>query len=144
VSRIIVGLDGSSSARRAVEVGVDEAKLRGRPLVLVNAWSPPMVSTPYPIAYDPYTFEEPAQKLVDEAAAEIRAGHPELTVETVLVQSDARDALMSQLEADDLLVIGTRGLGGVLGLVLGSVASYCIRNAPCPVIVVPSPPSAPR
>lgn len=123
---------------------MDEAKLRGRPLVLVNAWSPPMVSTPYPIAYDPYTFEEPAQKLVDEAAAEIRAGHPELTVETVLVQSDARDALMSQLEADDLLVIGTRGLGGVLGLVLGSVASYCIRNAPCPVIVVPSPPSAPR
>jgi len=62
----------------------------------------------------------------------------------VLVQSDGRDALMSQLEADDLLVIGTRGLGGVLGLVLGSVASYCIRNAPCPVIVVPSPPSAPR
>ena len=103
-----------------------------------------MVSTPYPIAYDPHTFEEPAQKLVDEAAAEIRAGHPGVTVETVLVQSDPRDALMSQLEADDLLVIGTRGLSGVLGLVLGSVASYCIRNAPCPVIVVPSPPSAAR
>lgn len=103
-----------------------------------------MVSTPYPIAYDPYTFEEPAQKLVDEAAAEVRAQHPELSVETMLVQSDARDALISQLEADDLLVIGTRGLGGVLGLVLGSVASYCIRNAPCPVIVVPSPPKAPR
>lgn len=139
VKRVVIGLDGSSTARVALGVAEDEAALRAVPLVIVTAWSPPSVSTPYPIAYDPETFEQPARQQLDDAAAEVTARHPELVVETVLVQSDARDALMTQLAADDLLVIGTRGLGGVLGLLLGSVASYSIRHAPCPVLVVPSP-----
>jgi nucleotide-binding universal stress UspA family protein len=62
------------------------------------------------------------------------------TVEWRLVRGDARDAILQLAAAEhvDLLVVGSRGRGGAAQLLLGSVASYVVRHASCPVMVVPA------
>lgn len=134
--RVVVGYDGSIPARVALEQGADEADLRRVPLVVLTAWSTPMVSSPYPIELDPGIFEDGARRSLDEAVGLARARHPDVEVDGELVQNDPRTALLSAVGSDDLLVVGTRGRGGVAGLLLGSVATHCIRHAACPVLVV--------
>lgn len=137
MARVIVGVDGSEGSRRALVQAAIQAELRGEPLLVVIGWSLSVVPNPYPIAIDPKPYERNAENTVEQMTAELRLGHPGLAIETEVVNDDPRQALIERVHPDDLLVVGTRGHGGVVGLLLGSVATYCIRHAPCPVLVVP-------
>lgn len=138
MAKVVVGVDGSRASRRALGLGVEEARLRRLDLVAVIAWHTPMVSMPYPIAIDPYEYERSAQHTLDEAVgAVVGEAIDDPVITRRVAKGDARDVLLDGLVADDLLVVGTRGFGGVLGLLLGSVASHCIQHAPCPVLVAP-------
>jgi nucleotide-binding universal stress UspA family protein len=138
MSRVVVGIDGSPASERALRLALEQARQRGETVLAIAAWGPPMVPMPYPIAVDPYDYEHAAQQTLDRAIEGLGADADNgVLIEREAVKLDARDALVSRVRPDDLLVVGTRGLGGVAGLVLGSVASYCIRHAPCPVLVVP-------
>jgi len=71
--------------------------------------------------------------------AEIRAEFPEVQVSDRVVEGPGGPALLSQAADASLLVVGARGRAAFPGMLLGSVAEYCVRNGPCPVVVVRTP-----
>jgi nucleotide-binding universal stress UspA family protein len=133
--RIVVGVDRSPGARRALEWAVDEAKRRAATVEAVHAWEPPVVvSTPLGFAPVELTDEDLATEMaiVREAVADVDA-----EVEVTFAAGGAAKALMDAAKGADLLVVGTRGRGGFTGLLLGSVSQQVASHATVPVVVVP-------
>src|SRR5690242_4228627 len=123
---IVVGIDGSASARLATRWAAREAKMRHADLVLVSAWSMPLDG--YNFGDVPFTdealksLEIEAEERLAEAAEEARAVAPDLWIITEAVEGQPAAVLLHTSRDADLLVIGSRGLGGFRGLVLGSVS----------------------
>jgi nucleotide-binding universal stress UspA family protein len=136
VSRVIIGYDGSEAASAALAEGAAQAEMRGVPIEVVTAWTFPAVSTPYPISLDPQIFERDAKKICDDGVRWLHERYPQVEVTSRVIGDDPRNALVDATTEDDLLVVATRGRGGVGRMLLGSVAAHCVRGAPCPVLVV--------
>jgi nucleotide-binding universal stress UspA family protein len=140
--RVVVGVDGSETARRALAWALDEGRARQADVEVVNAWHPPYVGAyPYdPAALDLELFEQGARDLVAEMLeGQDVSGLPSPPKVTV-VSDTAAQAVITAAEGADLIVIGSRGRGGFAGLLLGSVSQQVARHAPCPVVVVPAAP----
>ena len=136
---IVVGVDGSENSKCALRWALEEARLRGTGLEIVHAWNP-TYATPFPltpVAYDPDIYEKAAHEVLAEMLESVDTSGLSGPVETKLVESNAATALLSAGRDAELLVVGARGTGGFLGLVLGSVAQQVTSHAPCPVVVVP-------
>jgi nucleotide-binding universal stress UspA family protein len=136
---VVVGVDASEAALRAVRFAADEARLRGAPLRIVHAARPLSQTVADRLAgLDvPGLLREGAEGVVQwaaEAAAE-STGRAGLT--TSIVDADPVHALRAESSGAQLVVVGGRGLGGVTGLLLGSTASGLASSAHCPVIVLP-------
>ncbi|GAA3364620.1 MULTISPECIES: universal stress protein [Saccharopolyspora] len=137
---VAVGLDGSPSSLRALDVAAHEAELRSAVLHVVRAWS--MRTAPRPADCPPGAVPsmDAYQRSVDESAERIvrdRLGaEPRIPVQRHIAHSPSPQALLSASRGADLLVVGHRGRGGFAGLLLGSVAEQCVRHAACPVLVV--------
>jgi nucleotide-binding universal stress UspA family protein len=150
VPHILIGVDGSPAAERALRRGLQEALRFELDAVVLHVWMPtpysahvPWAGMPYPAAVQA-TIEEgraaTAQELEQRVAqiqGEERATGVEVTCETS--EGPAAAVLIEASEDAHTLVIGARGHGGFAGLVLGSVTDQCVRHAACPVLVVPSP-----
>jgi nucleotide-binding universal stress UspA family protein len=137
---VVVGDDGSEGAARAVRFGLEEARRRGTALHVIRAWSIMSTSRPMdvPAGFAASLAEYEAAAASEEAA---RVEHligtdVDVPVEVHCVHSPAAQALIVASETADVIVVGSRGLGGFRSLVLGSVAEQCIRHASGPVIVV--------
>jgi nucleotide-binding universal stress UspA family protein len=131
---IVVGVDGSDHARRALEWAIDEAKLRRASLYLVHSWKFP---APVPLpdgGVAPADLEGAANAVLDEAAALVPGG---VAVQREIANDHAAHALVRASQGAELLVVGARGLGGFKGLLLGSVSEQVVHHARCPVVVVP-------
>jgi nucleotide-binding universal stress UspA family protein len=138
MERIVVGVDGSDTARRALNWAVAEARLRQAALEVVLAWHMPYIAG-YPYAgvgFDPATFEKDAQTTLDSIVdGTDTTGVPQ--VARTLAVGDAASALLDRSADADLVVVGSRGHGGFAGLLLGSVSHHVTHHATCPVVVVP-------
>jgi nucleotide-binding universal stress UspA family protein len=131
---IVVGVDGSEHARRALLWAIDEAKLRGASVHLVHSWRfPPPVPLPDG-GLAPADFEAVAKGVLDDATALVPEG---IAVRKEIATDHAAHALIRASAGADLLVVGARGLGGFTGLLLGSVSEQVVHHAHCPVVVVP-------
>ena len=137
---VVVGDDGSEGAAQAVRFALEEARRRGTALHVVRAWSIMSTSRPIdvPAGFAASLAEYEAAAMAEETA---RVGHligkdTDVPVEVYCVHSPAAQALIAASETADVIVVGSRGLGGFRSLVLGSVAEQCIRHASGPVIVV--------
>jgi nucleotide-binding universal stress UspA family protein len=136
---VLVGIDGSEQALTAVRVAAVEARHRDVPLRIVHAFIWPVLHVGVgPVSEDlPDTgLRHHAESLLEEAAAEARAVAPQVPVTTTLIDGAAVPALLDESEYAALLVLGDRGLGGVSGLIIGSVAVHTAAHARCPVLVV--------
>ncbi|WP_121251442.1 universal stress protein [Nocardioides ferulae] len=140
---VVVGVDGSSGSRHALEWAAAQAQLENRPLVLVHALGVlPLVGSAWMdragIDHGRLIEEERAagHSVLAEAAAQVLAGRPDLAVHQVLRQVDAREALLGVADDAALLAVGSRGRGPVASLLLGSVSVAVSKHAPCPVVVV--------
>jgi nucleotide-binding universal stress UspA family protein len=143
MGRIVVGVDGSETSRRALRWALDEAKLRGDDLTAVNAWHYPYAGATELAAMvqavPPETAQAEARGILEAAAREVaQPGDPEADLVTVC--GGPASVLVEQAKGADLLVVGSRGLGGFAGLLLGSVSHQVTHHAPCPVVVVPAGP----
>ena len=105
---------------------------------------PPVLIAPEPILGaspplpDPELIgrlEEAAEKVLAEEIE--RVDSDDLTIEGRVVSAPAADALLRAAEEGDMLVVGSRGLGGFKELLLGSVSQQVVHHAPCPVVIVP-------
>jgi nucleotide-binding universal stress UspA family protein len=137
---VVLGLDGSAEAERAIKFAVDEAIARGVELQAVYAWSVLEVHGIGPIApaeYDTAEEETKALRLLTEATEGWSELYPELKITRRVIHSlDPTAALVEAGDGASLIVVGSRGHGGFLGLRLGSTVDGLVRFATAPVAVV--------
>jgi len=137
--RIVVGVDGSDSGRLAVRWAVHEASTRGGTVQAVTAWQCNDLDPAR--ADDPTELRERAERvLADEIAALPPSG---VVIAAEVVEGRPAQVLCAAARDADLLVLGGHGHSRVWHTVLGSVSEECVRDAICPVVVVPSPNPAP-
>ena len=81
-------------------------------------------------------FRDRAQRVADEAAETVAEVAPSVECEAVVLNGQPAEALLGASEDADLVVVGSRGLGGFKRLMLGSVSDQVVHHAVCPVLVV--------
>jgi nucleotide-binding universal stress UspA family protein len=123
---IVVGADGSAASRAAVDFAVEEAALRDAPLLAVCA----LADAPGSLG------ESRRQEEFEEAMIGLEKEHPGTTILRHVAIGGARDALLTTSRDAQMLIVGSRGQGGLRGMLLGSVSQVLINHAPCPVGVV--------
>lgn len=131
---VVVGVDGSAGSVRALKWAAEEAKARKTVLKVVFAWS--FLDQPEG-TFDPNYGEEQARAKLDELLASHAAELDGVDVERLVVNDLPASALLDQAKGADALVVGSRGLGGFRGLLLGSVSQQVANHAPCAVVIVP-------
>ncbi|MFC7549042.1 universal stress protein [Plantactinospora sp. GCM10030261] len=135
---VVVGVDGSASALDAVRLAAREAWWRDRPLRIVHAFIWPLLRVPVgPSPYGPSEggLRHQAERLVAEAVDVAAKTVPDLPVDSAIVDGAAPPVLLRAARDAELLVLGSRGLGGVGDLLLGSTAVQVTAHATCPVLV---------
>ena len=137
---IVVGIDGSESARLAARWAAGEAELRHVSLELVSAWDMPAYGFSFGAAANIddmlKALRMAAESRLAEAIDEVRAVSSGIDVSTNVVEGQAAAVLVEAARGADLLVVGSRGLGGFRDLLLGSVSEQCANHAACPVVIV--------
>ncbi|WP_019136113.1 universal stress protein [Cellulomonas massiliensis] len=139
VQRIVVGVDGSEQAEKALRCAITEAEawnasltaVAGVPLGAMTgvlSWLPAAVDHEQVLR----DMEEGLDVLVDKALVE----HPDLTVRRIVLDGTGAELLTEFSVATDLIVLGSRGRGGFRGLLLGSTSQAVLHHASCPVMVV--------
>jgi len=143
VGKIVVGVDGSDASKDALRWALDEARLRSDFVVAVHAWQVPVLPVdvgPPPVpALDMVTLlpelERAAQRLVESVVADVVPDDAGVDVQPVAAEGPAATVLIDAARDAELLVVGPRGHGGFLGLLLGSVRMQVAQHAPCPVVI---------
>jgi nucleotide-binding universal stress UspA family protein len=144
IKTIAVGHDGSAEAEEALSAAVTTAHALGAELRIVCVYSP--VDYPVSILGAPGYVTPPqdlgrfAQETLDAAVAAVRE---RVETESVFITGDAVGDLVDQSTRADLLFLGSRGYGPHRAVLLGSVSGRVLREAECPVIVVPRKVQAP-
>jgi nucleotide-binding universal stress UspA family protein len=136
---VVVGVDGSAVSKEAVAYAIEQASLRGAPLVVVYTWwiefvEGVVVTTPGSPQWR--EVRERQRLTVAETMAGWQEKYPDVQVEVRIEHGRPADALVASSERARLLVVGARGRGGFGGLVLGSVSHAVLHRAHCPVAVV--------
>lgn len=136
--RVVVGVDGSSSAEAALAFAFEEAVLRGWEVEAVyGCWEMPAVAeTDLALYADAEMLKRSAGARLERAVAPWREKYPQVPAWTALRMTDSRKALLEAAERAGLLAVGDRGQGGVSGMRLGAVTQTMLQHAPCPVAVV--------
>ncbi len=131
---ITAGVDGSPESLAAASWAAREAALRGLPLRLVHAWLWQPLDVP--LVQDREAEARRAQAVLDEAEAEVRRLHPDVLVTTGILSDTPVPALLEAAEQAEMLVLGSRGHGAVLGFLLGSYGQQVIAASKRPVVSV--------
>jgi nucleotide-binding universal stress UspA family protein len=147
IRRILVGVDGSPGSRRAFAWAVDEAALHGASVEALSVWRDPYGGD-MNMEFDMEHYREDREVLLERAGDQLAAAvadavarYPVLDVVPVLLQGDEPAQVLCERSADaDLLVVGSRGHGGFLRLLLGSVSTACAHHGKCPVVIIPKTP----
>jgi len=134
---IVVGVDGSPDARRALDWALSEARLTGGRCLLVHCYDYGIAASSPFVAPAFEDITAAAQATLDEELTVARASG--LPIEGKVVFGRAAKSLVDAAQDADLLVVGSRGRGGLKGTLLGSVSSTCVHHANCPVVVIPPP-----
>ena len=132
---IVAGVDGSEDSKEALRWAARQAALTGAEVHAVTAWQVPWRIYVVP-SYTEADYERDAAEILDKAVVEALGPEPGIPVITRLVQDRAAVALTGEAQHADLLVVGCHGQGELPGMHLGSVASYCVHHASCPVTVI--------
>lgn len=139
--RIVVGVDGSENSIEALRWALDEGLRRDASVEAVFACLQPYLGE---LRFamrqgdrDPFEREavETLEHAVEKACPDVQVRD---RISQCLVHEAPTAGLLQRAEGAELLVVGARGRGGFLGLILGSTSTQCVNHAPCPVVVVPA------
>lgn len=135
---VVVGVDGSDEAMDAVAWAAEEAALRHRPLRVVHAFLWPAYGAGGAFMYDPAVTDlrDAADAVATAATEHAKKVAPELECTGEVVPGPAAPTLIRESDGAELLVVGSRGLGGFTGLLVGSVGVTVAAHAASPVVVV--------
>ncbi|MGL3807846.1 universal stress protein [Paeniglutamicibacter sp. R2-26] len=139
IEGIVVGVDGSDQGLCALKWAAREAKRRGSVLNIVTAYTIPVFAASSMDAgyatLDDQLIRNGAEEVVRQARATV--SEEGLTVRTYIESGDPSGVLLDLSRQAELIVVGTRGRGGFVGRLLGSVSSALPAHAKCPTVVVP-------
>lgn len=141
MAEIVVGVDGSEHSLDALRWAAEEARLRDCTLKVVASFATPIMSTGYEVATpDPSDLAAASTTMLGAAIDTVSGSGllDGLDVVTEALEGHAGEQLIALSEHADLLVVGARGHGGFLGLLMGSVTTYVVNHSKCPVVVVRS------
>ncbi|MFI7448602.1 universal stress protein [Nonomuraea sp. NPDC049714] len=135
--RVVVGDDGSPYAQVALAYAAEQARARGVPLQVTYAWQMP-VTPSHAAGYSAVRASSCEQelRLAAERLSAWREKNPDIEIVDEQVVGHPAEALIKAAETADLVVVGSRGLGGFAAAVLGSVSRTVLNQAVCPVAVV--------
>jgi nucleotide-binding universal stress UspA family protein len=137
---IVVGVDGSNASRRALEWAVREAECRGNTVLAIGTYQIPAMATATPgFVFDPATMAELAdlcRKVMATEFSEATKGHASVRISARVLEGPAAPTRIDASAQASALVVGARGHGGFVGLLLGSVSQHCVNHAHCPVVVI--------
>ncbi|WP_314612883.1 universal stress protein [Streptomyces stackebrandtii] len=133
---VTVGVDGSPESIAAAEWAAHESEIRGAPLLIVHADEWAGAALP---GVGPDARCRRADELLAETAECVRRQHPALEIDTRQLAGPPATALAGAGAEADLLVLGSRGLSGLRGFLLGSVGMAAIVATPRPVVLVRVP-----
>ena len=141
MTTIVVGVDGSEGAKAALAWACAEARRDSdAKIVAVSTWLSPITAmSPWDVGYDvPIDLSEATAAALKESVAAVAAERfGDLEIAQRVVCGSAAGVLIAEGSAADILVVGSRGLGGFKGLLLGSVSHQVVTHAPCPTVIVP-------
>ena len=151
MAELVVGVDGSASSLAALRWALDEAgRSGGGRLHVVYAWEYPIAAlAPSPVGTVVPPGDEmhaAAHDALDTMLSDLKLDDitpPGVTVERVIGEGSPAQVILAMAdEVDaDLVVVGARGRGGFVGLLVGSVATQVVNHAKRPTVVVPAPPA---
>lgn len=136
-AQVVVGADGSAHGEGAVAWAADDAVRRGCALRIVYVCEPWTYDIPLqtpPGFRDSVT--EHCQGVLENAVAVVRGRAPHLEVESVLREGRVTEILRREAEGAEQIVVGSRGLGGFTGLLLGSVSLALAGHVAAPIVIV--------
>lgn len=132
---IVVGIDGSDHSVSALRWAVEEARLRGVPVRPVASFAVGFLSTGYEVALPDVADLSAATRTMLDAAVD-SVDHEGVEVDSRVVEGHPAEVLIAQGDDADMIVVGSRGRGGFVGALLGSVTTSVVNHAKCPVVVV--------
>ncbi|MFD1546053.1 universal stress protein [Nonomuraea guangzhouensis] len=135
--RIVVGYDGSEHSEAAMQYAIEQARTRHARLHVLYAWQLPIFS-PYAAGYNSLlekAFQHEA-RIAGERVAPWREKNPDVEITDEQLCEHPAAALIKAATTADLVVVGSRGLGGFASAVLGSVSRSVLHHVTCPVAVV--------
>lgn len=142
--RVVVGVDGSASCADAIGYAFEHASARSLGLTAIYAWAEELVdglALLAPPDRQQWAMAQERQAMVSEAMSGWHSKYPDVEVYEHILKADPVEALLDEADHAELLVVGSRGLGGFAGLLLGSVSRSVLKRAKCTVAVVrPYPP----
>jgi nucleotide-binding universal stress UspA family protein len=141
-SKILVALDGSEAAWNALDCAIDLARNDQATLTIISVFEPLQSTSkfePTPENISPYlqVIRKEHADLLDVSIKKVNEKAPSVTVNKMLVHGKAREKIVEASMAGnfDLIVMGSRGTGGIRGCI-GSVSRSVVDEAPCPVLIV--------
>lgn len=137
--KIVVGVDGSDSAQQAVLWATDEAVRRAADVRLVSVAHLPTSGYQMAAPVPPELIDEivdQSRQAVARAVSAIQDRHAGVSVETAVLTAAAVPALIEESKQAALMVLGSRGLGGFTGMLIGSTAVGLTAHGHCPVAVI--------
>jgi nucleotide-binding universal stress UspA family protein len=137
---IVVGVDGTAGAEAALDFALDQGWRRGCRVEVVTAWLSSGRLEDAPGSRDLVEGRARVQQMQGELVARCRATSPgALELEQVVVHDYAGRVLVARAVRATMVVVGCGSPSGVSHQPLGSVAEYCVRHSPVPVVIVPPP-----
>lgn len=140
--RVLVAVDNSAHSDAALEYGFAYADRHGLPLVALHVYTlgafvhPVMPHpVPYPIAEELVRIRAEAARTAEQGVGRWVEKYPGVVARTEVVEGAAVHQLVEASRTASLIVVGTRGHGGLAGMLLGSVSHGVMRHAHCPVVI---------
>jgi nucleotide-binding universal stress UspA family protein len=135
--RIVVGVDGSEQSKRALRWAIEQAGLTAATVEAVGVWQYPSTYAWGAVAVvDAAELAEACERTLIDTVIEVGGEEPPVHIDSYVSTGHPAYELVRQAKGADLLVVGSRGHGGFVGALLGSVSQYCVHHATCPVVVV--------
>jgi nucleotide-binding universal stress UspA family protein len=138
--RVVVGVDGSEGSRLALEAAVEQAREHDAALTVLTTWTQPLTAGAPGYASFQWIEDADLSGVAKQQQADVLTAvlgpEPSLEVDQRVVEGHPAQQLVVAAEGADLLVVGSRGHGGFVGMLLGSVSQHVSAHAPCPVLVI--------
>lgn len=132
---ILAGYDGSTGSEHALSWAAREARSRGIALTVCHAWAPGFTALPGQAAVAGLA-RHGGERVIADGLRQARDLMGPGEVRPLLISGQATAVLCDHSHDADMLVVGSRGRGGVGGMLLGSVSWQVAAHARCPVVVV--------